>query len=170
MKTAEKVWKVLKGGSRIASSIRIQLVQIVAANSSLNRTITTKHLKERTRKVMAKKIKIHYRAPSHVPLWKVMEEGGFLGKAWIGNGYGVPRRATQASHRRLESRRSRHCLGQSSQLIRAPKRCTAIPMSISGRATTLGGRIFSFAERASTDCRISKAKESRWTIMTATRD
>ena len=27
---------------------------------------------------MAKKIKIHYRAPSHVPLWKVMEEGGFL--------------------------------------------------------------------------------------------
>ena len=26
---------------------------------------------------MAKKIKIHYRAPSHVPLWKVMEEGGF---------------------------------------------------------------------------------------------
>jgi ABC-type nitrate/sulfonate/bicarbonate transport system substrate-binding protein len=29
---------------------------------------------------MAKKIKIHYRAPSHVPLWKVMEEGGFLEK------------------------------------------------------------------------------------------
>src|SRR5438309_10784216 len=27
---------------------------------------------------MAKKSKIHYRAPSHVPLWKVMEEGGFL--------------------------------------------------------------------------------------------
>jgi ABC-type nitrate/sulfonate/bicarbonate transport system substrate-binding protein len=25
-----------------------------------------------------KKIKIYYRAPSHVPLWKVMEEGGFL--------------------------------------------------------------------------------------------
>jgi len=29
---------------------------------------------------MAKKIKIHYRAPSHVPLWKVMEVGGFLAK------------------------------------------------------------------------------------------
>ena len=29
---------------------------------------------------MAKKIKIHYRAPSHVPLWKVMEHGGFLEK------------------------------------------------------------------------------------------
>ena len=29
---------------------------------------------------MTKKIKIHYRAPSHVPLWKVMEEGGFLEK------------------------------------------------------------------------------------------
>ena len=29
---------------------------------------------------MAKKIKIHYRAPSHVPLWKVMEEGGFSGQ------------------------------------------------------------------------------------------
>jgi ABC-type nitrate/sulfonate/bicarbonate transport system substrate-binding protein len=29
---------------------------------------------------MAKKIRIHYRAPSHVPLWKVMEEGGFLEK------------------------------------------------------------------------------------------
>jgi len=29
---------------------------------------------------MAKKIRIHYRAPSHVPLWKVMEVGGFLGK------------------------------------------------------------------------------------------
>src|SRR5256885_16574221 len=29
---------------------------------------------------MARKIKIHYRAPSHVPLWKVMEEGGFLEK------------------------------------------------------------------------------------------
>ena len=29
---------------------------------------------------MAKKIKIHYRAPSHVPLWKVMEAGGFLEK------------------------------------------------------------------------------------------
>jgi ABC-type nitrate/sulfonate/bicarbonate transport system substrate-binding protein len=29
---------------------------------------------------MAKKIKIHYRAPSHVPLWKVMEHGGFLAK------------------------------------------------------------------------------------------
>jgi ABC-type nitrate/sulfonate/bicarbonate transport system substrate-binding protein len=29
---------------------------------------------------MAKKIKIYYRAPSHVPLWKVMEECGFLEK------------------------------------------------------------------------------------------
>jgi len=29
---------------------------------------------------MAKKIKIYYRAPSHVPLWKVMEECGFLNK------------------------------------------------------------------------------------------
>lgn len=29
---------------------------------------------------MAKKIRIYYRAPSHVPLWKVMEEGGFLDK------------------------------------------------------------------------------------------
>lgn len=29
---------------------------------------------------MAKKIRIYYRAPSHVPLWKVMEECGFLGK------------------------------------------------------------------------------------------
>ena len=29
---------------------------------------------------MAKTIKIHYRAPSHVPLWKVMEVGGFLAK------------------------------------------------------------------------------------------
>jgi ABC-type nitrate/sulfonate/bicarbonate transport system substrate-binding protein len=29
---------------------------------------------------MAKKIRIHYRAPSHVPLWKVMEAGGFLEK------------------------------------------------------------------------------------------
>ena len=29
---------------------------------------------------MAKKIKIYYRAPSHVPLWKVMEECGFLSK------------------------------------------------------------------------------------------
>jgi len=27
-----------------------------------------------------KKIRIYYRAPSHVPLWKVMEEGGFLAK------------------------------------------------------------------------------------------
>jgi len=29
---------------------------------------------------MAKKVRIYYRAPSHVPLWKVMEEGGFLDK------------------------------------------------------------------------------------------
>src|SRR5437870_2939572 len=29
---------------------------------------------------MAKKIRIYYRAPSHVPLWKVMEEAGFLEK------------------------------------------------------------------------------------------
>ena len=29
---------------------------------------------------MAKKIKVYYRAPSHVPLWKVMEECGFLTK------------------------------------------------------------------------------------------
>jgi ABC-type nitrate/sulfonate/bicarbonate transport system substrate-binding protein len=29
---------------------------------------------------MAKKIRIYYRAPSHVPLWKVMEECGFLAK------------------------------------------------------------------------------------------
>lgn len=29
---------------------------------------------------MAKKIRIYYRAPSHVPLWKVMEAGGFLAK------------------------------------------------------------------------------------------
>jgi ABC-type nitrate/sulfonate/bicarbonate transport system substrate-binding protein len=29
---------------------------------------------------MARKIRIYYRAPSHVPLWKVMEEGGFLEK------------------------------------------------------------------------------------------
>ena len=29
---------------------------------------------------MAKKIKVYYRAPSHVPLWKVMEAGGFLEK------------------------------------------------------------------------------------------
>jgi ABC-type nitrate/sulfonate/bicarbonate transport system substrate-binding protein len=27
-----------------------------------------------------KKIRIYYRAPSHVPLWKVVEEGGFLAK------------------------------------------------------------------------------------------
>jgi ABC-type nitrate/sulfonate/bicarbonate transport system substrate-binding protein len=27
-----------------------------------------------------KKIRVYYRAPSHVPLWKVMEEGGFLEK------------------------------------------------------------------------------------------
>jgi hypothetical protein len=27
-----------------------------------------------------KKIRIYYRAPAHVPLWKVMEEGGFLAK------------------------------------------------------------------------------------------
>jgi ABC-type nitrate/sulfonate/bicarbonate transport system substrate-binding protein len=27
-----------------------------------------------------KKIRVYYRAPSHVPLWKVMEEGGFLAK------------------------------------------------------------------------------------------
>jgi ABC-type nitrate/sulfonate/bicarbonate transport system substrate-binding protein len=27
-----------------------------------------------------KKIRVYYRAPSHVPLWKVMEEGGFLGR------------------------------------------------------------------------------------------
>jgi ABC-type nitrate/sulfonate/bicarbonate transport system substrate-binding protein len=29
---------------------------------------------------MARKIRVRYRAPSHVPLWKVMEEGGFLEK------------------------------------------------------------------------------------------
>ena len=29
---------------------------------------------------MVRKIRIYYRAPSHVPLWKVMEEGGFLEK------------------------------------------------------------------------------------------
>lgn len=29
---------------------------------------------------MAKKMRIYYRASSHVPLWKVMEEGGFLEK------------------------------------------------------------------------------------------
>lgn len=29
---------------------------------------------------MTKKIRIHYRAPSHVPLWKVMEAGSFLEK------------------------------------------------------------------------------------------
>ena len=28
----------------------------------------------------AKKIRIYYRAPSHVPLWKVMEECGFMEK------------------------------------------------------------------------------------------
>src|SRR5581483_1045571 len=27
-----------------------------------------------------KKIRIYYRAPTHVPLWKVMEEAGFLAK------------------------------------------------------------------------------------------
>ena len=32
---------------------------------------------------MAKKMRIHYRAPSHVPLWKVMQEGGFLAKHGI---------------------------------------------------------------------------------------
>lgn len=32
---------------------------------------------------MAKKMRIFYRAPSHVPLWKVMEEGGFLAKHGI---------------------------------------------------------------------------------------
>jgi len=29
---------------------------------------------------MAKKIRIYYRAPAHVPLWKVMEEGGFMAR------------------------------------------------------------------------------------------
>ena len=28
----------------------------------------------------AKKIRIYYRAPSHMPLWKVMEECGFMEK------------------------------------------------------------------------------------------
>src|SRR5687767_2799736 len=34
----------------------------------------------KTGDIMARKIRIYYRAPSHVPLWKVMEEGGFLEK------------------------------------------------------------------------------------------
>jgi hypothetical protein len=33
---------------------------------------------QKGRRKMAKKMRIYYRAPSHVPLWKVMEEGGFL--------------------------------------------------------------------------------------------
>jgi ABC-type nitrate/sulfonate/bicarbonate transport system substrate-binding protein len=48
---------------------------------------------------MAKKIKIHYRAPSHVPLWKVMEEGGFLAKHGLamdmGSLEGQRKRATE---------------------------------------------------------------------------
>lgn len=48
---------------------------------------------------MAKKIKIHYRAPSHVPLWKVMEEGGFLEKHGLemdmGSLEGQRKRATE---------------------------------------------------------------------------
>lgn len=48
---------------------------------------------------MAKKIKIHYRAPSHVPLWKVMEHGGFLAKHGLemdmGSLEGQRKRATE---------------------------------------------------------------------------
>jgi ABC-type nitrate/sulfonate/bicarbonate transport system substrate-binding protein len=48
---------------------------------------------------MAKKIRIHYRAPSHVPLWKVMEEGGFLEKHGLememGSLEGQRKRATE---------------------------------------------------------------------------
>jgi len=48
---------------------------------------------------MAKKIKIHYRAPSHVPLWKVMEAGGFLAKHGLemdmGSLEGQRKRATE---------------------------------------------------------------------------
>jgi hypothetical protein len=35
-----------------------------------------------------KKIRIYYRAPSHVPLWKVMEECGFLEKQGLEMDFG----------------------------------------------------------------------------------
>lgn len=49
---------------------------------------------------MARKIRVHYRAASHVPLWKVMEEGGFLEKHGLeielGSAVGQRKRAAEA--------------------------------------------------------------------------
>ena len=51
-----------------------------------------------------KKIRIYYRAPSHVPLWKVMEEGGFLEKHGLEMDFGSFRRAAQACRRGTQVR------------------------------------------------------------------
>jgi ABC-type nitrate/sulfonate/bicarbonate transport system substrate-binding protein len=70
-----------------------------------------------------KKIRIFYRAPSHVPLWKVMEEGGFLTKHGLDMEFGSMEdkraRATQGlltgdldivsgNHHSLYARRALH--------------------------------------------------------------
>jgi ABC-type nitrate/sulfonate/bicarbonate transport system substrate-binding protein len=70
-----------------------------------------------------KKIRVYYRAPTHVPLWKVMEEGGFLAKHGLDMEFGSMEdkraRATQGllsgdldvvsgNHHSLYARRALH--------------------------------------------------------------
>ena len=97
---------------------------------------------------MAKKMRIYYRAAGHVPLWKVMEEGGFLEKHGLEMQMGS-----------LEGQRKRAAEGLKSgdldvfQAIittcTCARRSTMTRIFTSPKAITAGGKIILSAARAS---------------------
>src|SRR5205807_109931 len=69
-------------GNGLLRQARIERKSLEATQGALSALFKIDLSGKKGRKTMAakKKIRIYYRAPSHVPLWKVMEECGFLEK------------------------------------------------------------------------------------------
>src|SRR5262245_60749534 len=114
-----------------------------------------------------KKIRIYYRAPSHVPLWKVMEEGGFLEKHGLEMDFGSLEGQRKRAAEGLKSGELDIVSGNHHNLY-ARKALSDDPYVHIAQSNN--AKIISSWVRASTAFKISKESSWRWTITTATRD
>ena len=117
---------------------------------------------------MAKKIRIYYRAPSHVPLWKVMEQCGFLEKHGLemdlGSLEGQRRRAAEG----LKSGELDIVSGNHHNLY-ARRALNRDPYVHVAQSNNSWRENFLSLETASTGFKISRVNAWRWMTTTATR-
>src|SRR5262245_29349743 len=100
---------------------------------------------------MAKKMRIYYRGEGYVPLWKVMEEGGFLAK----HGLEMQMGSLEGQRKRAAEGLKSGDLDVVSAIITTcmcARRSTMTHTCISPKAITAGGKIILSAARASMAC------------------